>query len=559
MDETGARILGPGIKESAGIISARSSISISSRTGSSMVHDDSKINKTYMLSLEEQRESARQWAEEQLKTKKIKGKKRPPPATITGSAGKKSRAPELEHDKAVAPAAAAPSQPIRQGPFSAVDEVSPVTATNTTGIVHSTGSPESGGSSRKQRASNAGEKESSSSTVSNRPASGEKKKTKKISSVDYNTSSGPSNAAFGVERRVPPLQVDSSRREPAAVGADAIPRDDLSPQDAALFSFQPSAVLPALPLGLVQLLGAWLCMCGASVFAFVVWTVTWDGNSLWGGRQLGLGARMDAAVAALDVIEHRLLRGEFGALWSLTDPNLRLLGMLYGAVVCACVGGLLINADPSAFHVPPLPERFQELMNLAMRQVSSINGIETGQAAVAATAPPPRLAISVSGMVLAVGRVIRWVLSWVLPWGKRGAEAGGRASVGVGVGAGAGAGTGGGVGPTDTRGATSKDVGGAQGTSQSAAFSSLLSSPRDQFNGLVSSLSSAREQGKQRLQTLTLWLSSRRTRSWTLVEWWDMGAGVAVVLAGLFWGLMKAGTMSDVNDGVLLEGVIWGM
>ena len=117
------------------------------------------------MSAEEQRERARQWAEANLETK-TKSKKRAAPASPRVS-GKKLREAAQEVVVPQAIAATAPSQSLRQGPFSASNEIPPAKGP----------SPEKSKGRGTQQPSKVDDKESRVEDVaSNRSAPGGKKK-----------------------------------------------------------------------------------------------------------------------------------------------------------------------------------------------------------------------------------------------------------------------------------------------------------------------------------------------------------------------------------------------
>ena len=175
--------------------------------------------------------------------------------------------------------------------------------------------------------------------------------------------------------------------------------------------------------------------------------------------------------------------------------------------------------DPSTLLAIPSRERLMEEMMAGLQKISSINGIScepTRTSTDAECAPTP--ALSVSSILTVVGRGIRWMLR-----GRTRKE----------------------LSPTNRHGKETANL--HDRVRNEPIPRSPSSSWRDT---MTATIDAAADEGRARLQTLTLFLSSSgpRYRALTAIQRLDVTAGVTLVLALLFWAVLHAGNIQHMGS-----------
>ena len=169
--------------------------------------------------------------------------------------------------------------------------------------------------------------------------------------------------------------------------------------------------------------------------------------------------------------------------------------------------------DPTTLLVIPSRERLLQEMMTGLQKISSINGVSTGEVsdrtATIGDECAPTPALSVSTIVTTLGRGIRRLL----------------------------------------RRSSLKEQISPNTTETVCSSSTIPRSPSSSWRDtMTATIDAAADEGRARLQTLTLFLSSSgpRYRKLTWIQRLDVMAGVVLILSLLFWAVLHAGNIQNM-------------
>ena len=175
--------------------------------------------------------------------------------------------------------------------------------------------------------------------------------------------------------------------------------------------------------------------------------------------------------------------------------------------------------DPSTLLAIPSRERLLQEMMAGLQKISSINGISTGTAGELSSAPTP--ALSVSTIVRTVGRGIRRLF---YPFGHN---------------------------PREQQSKTNNTTDTLASPTENERHTTIPPSPSSSWrNTMTATIDAAADEGRARLQTLTLFLSSSgpRYRKLTWIQRLDVVAGVFLLMSLLFWAVLHAGNIQHIGS-----------